>query len=52
MPDLLVRDNRIVGAEPADGPSNHNLLCVEGKFGSYKFVGQRLRTYYDTVSDH
>ena len=36
--DLLVKDDRIVGVDPADGPSNHGLLCVKGKYGSYKFV--------------
>ena len=36
--DLLVKNNKIVGAEPANGPSNQGLLCVKGKFGSYKFV--------------
>jgi formate dehydrogenase major subunit len=44
--DLLVKNNVIVGAEPADGPANRNLLCVKGKFASYKFVasGDRLTT--------
>jgi len=36
--DLLVKNNRIVGVEPADGEANQGLLCVKGKFGSYKFV--------------
>ena len=36
--DLLVKNNEVVGAEPARGPSNEGLLCVKGKFGSYKFV--------------
>lgn len=42
--DLLVKDGRIVGAEGADGPSNHGRLCVKGRFASYKFVesGDRL----------
>lgn len=42
--DLLVKDNRLVGAEGADGPSNSGRLCVKGRFGSYKFVmsGDRL----------
>ncbi len=44
--DLLVKNNVIVGAEPANGPANRNLLCVKGKFASYKFVasGDRLTT--------
>lgn len=47
--DLLVKGNRIVGAEPADGPSNHNILCVKGKFGSYKFVGSGDRLKYPLI---
>lgn len=31
--DLLVRDGRVIGANPADGPANHDLLCVKGRFG-------------------
>jgi NADH-quinone oxidoreductase subunit G len=34
---LLVKDGRVVGVEPADGPSNIGLLCVKGKFG-YNFI--------------
>lgn len=37
--NLLVKNNRLVGVEPLDGPANKNLLCVKGKFASYKFVG-------------
>lgn len=37
--NLLVKSNRLVGVEPLDGPANKNLLCVKGKFASYKFVG-------------
>ncbi|MCR4738846.1 MAG: formate dehydrogenase subunit alpha [Lachnospiraceae bacterium] len=40
---LLVRDNKIVGTEAADGPSNHGLLCVKGRFGSYEFVHSKDR---------
>ncbi len=35
---LVVRDNKIVDVEPADGPSNHGLLCVKGRNGSFDFV--------------
>ncbi len=44
--NLLVKNNVIVGAEPANGPANKNMLCVKGKFASYKFVasGDRLQT--------
>ncbi|HCO04601.1 MAG TPA: formate dehydrogenase subunit alpha [Enterococcus faecalis] len=37
--NLLVKNNRLVGVEPLDGPANKNLNCVKGKFASYKFVG-------------
>lgn len=42
--DLLVKNNKVVGVDPAEGPANENLLCVKGKFGSYKFIhsGDRL----------
>ena len=36
--DLLVKDGKVVGVNPADGPSNHGMLCVKGKYGSYKFI--------------
>ncbi|MCI1903612.1 formate dehydrogenase subunit alpha [Enterococcus hirae] len=44
--DLVVKNNKVVGVEPANGAANKNLLCVKGKFGSYKFVssGDRLTT--------
>ena len=35
---LVVKDNMIVDVEPADGPSNHGLLCVKGRNGSFDFV--------------
>lgn len=43
---LLVEDGEIVGVEPSNGPSNRNLLCVKGKYASYKFVrsGDRITT--------
>ncbi|MEX1416724.1 formate dehydrogenase subunit alpha [Enterococcus sp. C21(2024)] len=41
--NLLVKNNRLVGVEPIDGPANKNLLCVKGKFASYKFVGSEDR---------
>lgn len=41
--NLIVKDNTIVGVEPANGAANRNLLCVKGKFGSYKFVGAKDR---------
>jgi len=43
--DLLVKGNKVVGVEPANGPSNKGLLCVKGKFG-YNFINHpdRLKT--------
>ena len=35
---LIVKDNRIVDTEPYDGPSNHGLMCVKGRSGSFDFV--------------
>ena len=44
--NLVVKDGRIVDAEPVDGPSNHGLLCVKGRSGSFDFVHspERLTT--------
>lgn len=44
--DLVVKGNRIVSVESADGPSNHFLMCVKGRSGSFDFVhsDNRLRT--------
>ena len=36
--DLLVKEGRLVGVEPADGPSNRGRLCVKGRSGSYEFA--------------
>lgn len=43
--DLLVKNDKVVGVEPADGPANHGLLCVKGKF-AYNFINHpdRLTT--------
>lgn len=41
--NLIVKGNQLVGVEPANGPANKNLLCVKGKFASYKFVGANDR---------
>jgi formate dehydrogenase alpha subunit len=34
---LFNKEGRIVGVEPADGPANHNKLCVKGRFG-WEFI--------------
>ena len=36
--ELQVAGGRVVGVEPAYGPANRGILCVKGKFGSYKFA--------------
>lgn len=43
--DLLVKDGKVVGVEPADGEANPGILCVKGKF-AYRFIGHpdRLKT--------
>ena len=35
---LIVKNNKVVGATGAHGPSNQGLLCVKGRFGSYDFI--------------
>lgn len=42
---LLVKDNKVVGVEPAKGIPNNELLCVKGKF-AYGFINHsdRLKT--------
>ncbi|MBQ5533803.1 MAG: (2Fe-2S)-binding protein, partial [Lachnospiraceae bacterium] len=35
---LVVKDDRIVNVEPANGPSNHHRLCVKGRSGSFDFI--------------
>ncbi|HBO39428.1 MAG TPA: formate dehydrogenase subunit alpha [Pasteurellaceae bacterium] len=49
--DLLVKDNKLVGAEAADGPSNGGRLCVKGRFGSYKFVMSKDRLTDPLIKD-
>jgi len=39
---LVVKKNKIIGVEPANGKSNRGLLCVKGKF-AYNFVGHKNR---------
>lgn len=43
--DLVVKDNKILGAEPAMDALNKGLLCVKGKF-AYNFINHpnRLKT--------
>ncbi|MCR4807783.1 MAG: formate dehydrogenase subunit alpha [Lachnospiraceae bacterium] len=48
---LVVRDNVIVDVEPADGPSNRELLCVKGRFGSFNFVHSPERLKYPLIKN-
>lgn len=43
--DLVTKDNKVVGVEPAFDALNDGMLCVKGKFG-YKFLSHpdRLKT--------
>ena len=49
---LVVKDNKIVDVEPANGPSNKNLLCVKGRFGSFNFVHSPERLKYPLIKNH
>ena len=49
--DLIVKNGRIVDCEGADGPSNHNLLCVKGRSGSFDFVHSSERLRYPLVKN-
>lgn len=40
--ELLVKDNKVVGAQPLYGPANKGLMCVKGKFG-YDFINHEDR---------
>lgn len=48
---LVVRDNKIVDVEAADGPSNHGLLCVKGRNGSFDFVHSPDRITTPLIKD-
>ena len=47
--DLLVKNNRVVGVEPADGPSNKGMLCVKGKYASYRFINSLDRLTHPLI---
>ncbi len=49
--DLIVKDNRIVDCEGADGPSNHGLLCVKGRSASFDFVDHPGRIRHPLIKD-
>ena len=48
---LVVRDNEIVNVEPANGPSNHNRLCVKGRSGSFDFIHSKDRITKPLIKD-
>ncbi|MBR6897720.1 MAG: formate dehydrogenase subunit alpha [Lachnospiraceae bacterium] len=48
---LVVKDNKIVNVEPANGPSNHNRLCVKGRSGSIDFVNSPDRIKNPMIKD-
>ncbi|MBQ5311245.1 MAG: (2Fe-2S)-binding protein, partial [Oscillospiraceae bacterium] len=48
---LVVKDNRIVNVEPANGASNHHRLCVKGRSGSFDFVHSEDRLTKPLIKD-
>ena len=40
--DVLVKNDRVVGVQPADGKANEGLLCVKGKF-AFDFINHPAR---------
>lgn len=46
---LVVKDGKIVDTEAVDGPSNHGLLCVKGRSGSFDFVHSPERLTHPLV---
>ena len=49
--NLYVKDGKIVDVQGADGPSNHNLLCVKGRSGSFDFVDCDARIRYPLIKN-
>lgn len=49
--DLVIRNGKIVAAKGADGASNHGLLCVKGRFGSFDFVSADDRVTTPLIRD-
>ena len=49
--DLIIKNGKIVDCEGADGPSNHNLLCVKGRSGSFDFVDHPERIRHPLVKN-
>ena len=49
--DLIVKNGKIVDVMGADGPSNHGLLCVKGRSGSFDFVDSPERIRYPLIKN-
>ncbi|MCF0143077.1 MAG: formate dehydrogenase subunit alpha [Parasporobacterium sp.] len=49
--NALVKENKVVGVEAADGESNHGRMCVKGRFGSYKFAVNEDRITDPLIKD-
>ncbi|MCR5147677.1 MAG: formate dehydrogenase subunit alpha [Eubacterium sp.] len=48
---LVVKGDKIVNVEPANGPSNHHRLCVKGRSGSFDFVHSSDRITKPLIKD-
>ena len=49
--DLIVKGNKIVDVEGADGPSNQGLLCVKGRSASFDFVDSPERIRHPLIKN-
>lgn len=47
----VIKDNQIVDVKSADGESNHMLLCVKGRSGSFDFVHSPERLKYPLIKN-
>jgi len=50
--NLLVKDNKIVDVEAADGPANHKRLCVKGRSASFDFIHAEDRLTKPLIREH
>lgn len=49
--DIMTRDNRIIGIQPAmDGPANEGALCIKGQY-AYDFVHHPERLAHPLIKD-
>ncbi len=48
---LVVKDNKIINAEGANGPANKNRLCVKGRNASFDFVYSKDRLTKPLIKD-